>query len=47
VQVKHKFIYIVGLALAGVVAGAGMAQAQVTNADVGVNPTFEQTGRPR
>jgi len=44
VQVKHKFIYIVGLALAGVVAGAGMAQAQVTNADVGVNPTFEQTG---
>lgn len=43
-QVKHKFTYVVGLALAGVVAGAGMAQAQVKNADVGVNPTFEQTG---
>jgi hypothetical protein len=43
-QVKRKFIHIVGLALTGVVAVAGTAQAQVTDADVGVNPTFEQTG---
>ncbi len=32
-----------GLALAGVVAGAGLARAQVMNADVGVNPTYEET----
>ena len=32
-----------GLAAAGLVADAGVAQAQVTNADVGINPTYEQT----
>jgi hypothetical protein len=39
-----QFIRTIGLAVAGFVAGAGVAHAQVTEADVGVNPTFEQTG---
>jgi hypothetical protein len=30
--------------VAGLVAGAGVAQAQLTSADVGVNPTFVQSG---
>jgi PEP-CTERM motif len=33
-----------GFGAAGVFAAAGAAQAQLTSADVGVNPTFEQTG---
>jgi hypothetical protein len=41
-RLRQKFIHIVGLALAGVVAAAGNAQAQVKNADVGVNRTYEQ-----
>ena len=32
-----------GLAAAGLVVDAGVAQAQVTSADVGINPTYEQT----
>jgi hypothetical protein len=39
-----QFIYAVGLAVAGLVVGAGTAYAQLTSPDVGVNPTFEQTG---
>lgn len=38
-----RFMHAVGLAAAGLVAGAGVAHAQLTQADVGVNPTFEQT----
>jgi hypothetical protein len=38
-----QFIRAIGLAVAGCVALGG-ANAQVTEADVGVNPTFEQTG---
>jgi hypothetical protein len=38
-----QFIRAIGLAVAGCVAVGG-ANAQVTEADVGVNPTFEQTG---
>jgi hypothetical protein len=43
-QTTRRFIHIVGLAVAGLVGGAGVAQAQLVSADVGVNPTFEQTG---
>lgn len=32
------------VAVAGLVAAAGVAQAQLVNADVGINPTYEQTG---
>ncbi len=38
-----QFIRAIGLAVAGCVTVGG-ANAQVTEADVGVNPTFEQTG---
>lgn len=38
-----KSFCVAGLAAAGL-AAAGAAQAQVTNADVGINPTYEQTG---
>jgi PEP-CTERM motif len=40
--VKSAF-YIAGLAIAGLVVVAGSAQAQLMEADIGVNPTFEQT----
>jgi hypothetical protein len=40
----RRSVYSLGLAAAGLVAAAGVTQAQVTSADVGVNPTFEQTG---
>ena len=43
-QTAKSSLYIVGLAVAGFVAAAGGAHAQLTSADVGVNPTFEQTG---
>jgi hypothetical protein len=46
-QMNRGLIHAIGLAVAGLVAGADMAQAQVTDADVGVNPTFEQTGATR
>jgi PEP-CTERM motif len=36
-------VHAIGLAVAGLVAGAGAAHAQLMQADVGVNPTFEQT----
>jgi PEP-CTERM motif len=39
-----QLIHAIGLAAAGLIATAGLARAQVTEADVGVNPTFEQTG---
>jgi hypothetical protein len=39
-----QFVHAIGLAVAGLVAGAGVAQAQLTSADVGVNPTFVQSG---
>ena len=32
------------MAVAGLVAAAGVAQAQLVNADVGINPTYQQTG---
>jgi hypothetical protein len=32
----------IGVAVAGLVAAAGVAQAQIKNADVGINPIFEQ-----
>jgi hypothetical protein len=34
----------IGVAVAGLVAAAGVAQAQIKNADVGINPTYQQTG---
>jgi hypothetical protein len=42
-QGVQSAIYIAGLAVAGLLVGAGGAQAQLTEADIGVNPTFEQT----
>ena len=42
-QTSRRVIHAIGLAVAGLVAGAGVARAQVTEADVGVNKTFEQT----
>jgi hypothetical protein len=39
-----QFIGAIGWAVAGFVAAVGGAHAQVTEADVGINPTFEQTG---
>jgi hypothetical protein len=42
-RISHRLINTIGLAAAGLVAVAGVAQAQVTSADVGINPTFEQT----
>jgi hypothetical protein len=41
---RNRFIHATGLAVAGLVATAGLASAQLTEADVGLNPTFEQTG---
>jgi hypothetical protein len=43
-QRNRGLIHAIGLAVAGLVAGAGAAQAQLVKADVGVDPTFEQTG---
>ena len=39
----RKYIYVLGLAAAGFVAAVGVAEAQVINADVGVNPTYQET----
>jgi hypothetical protein len=41
---RKQFVHAIGLAVAGLIAGDGAAHAQLTQADVGVNPTFEQTG---
>jgi PEP-CTERM motif len=43
-RTMRRSVYSLGLAAAGLVAAAGASQAQVVNADVGINPTFEQTG---
>jgi hypothetical protein len=43
-QTIQRFTHIVGLAVAGLVAASGLAQAQLTNADVGLDETNTQTG---
>jgi hypothetical protein len=43
-RTMRRSVYSLSLAAAGLVAAAGIAQAQLTKADVGVNPTFSQTG---
>ena len=43
-RISHNFMNWIGVAVAGLVAAAGVAQAQIVNADVGINPTYEQTG---
>jgi hypothetical protein len=43
-QTTQRFIHIVGLAVAGLVAASGLAHAQLTNADVGLDETNTQTG---
>ena len=43
-RIAREQIGIIGLSLLGLLATAGAASAQVKNADVGVNPTYEQTG---
>jgi len=40
---ESRIYCTIGLALAGLVAGAGAAQAQLVKADVGIDPTFQQT----
>jgi hypothetical protein len=42
-QTTGKSSSILGLAVVGLFAAAGGAEAQIVNADVGVNPTYEQT----
>jgi hypothetical protein len=44
VMLEKPLIRAIGLAVASFVAALGGANAQVTVADVGVNPTFDQTG---
>jgi hypothetical protein len=39
----RTLIPLLGFAAAGFVVAVGAAQAQITSADVGVNPTYEQT----
>jgi len=46
-RIAREQIGIIGLSLLGLLATAGAASAQVKNADVGVNPTYEQTGPVR
>jgi PEP-CTERM motif len=43
-RISHGFMNRIVVAVAGLVAAAGVAQAQLVNADVGINPTYEQTG---
>ncbi len=43
-RISHGFMNRIVVAVAGLVAVAGVAQAQVVKADVGINPTYEQTG---
>jgi hypothetical protein len=40
---NRGLIHAIGLAVAGLIAGAGAAQAQFVKADVGIDPTFAQT----
>jgi hypothetical protein len=42
-RTTRNLIRILGIAAVGAIATAGAAKAQVMNADVGVNPTYEQT----
>jgi hypothetical protein len=39
-----QFVRATGLAVVGLIVTAGLVRAQVTGADVGLNPTYEQTG---
>jgi PEP-CTERM motif len=41
---SHRLVNAIGFAAAGLIVVAGAAHARLTTADVGVNPTFEQTG---
>ena len=43
-RISYRITNWIGVAVAGLVAAAGVAQAQLVNADVGINPTYEQTG---
>ena len=44
-RISHvTFMNWIVVAVAGLVAAVGVAQAQLVNADVGINPTYEQTG---
>ena len=43
-QMNCGLVHAIGLAVAGLIATAGIARAQVTEADVGLNPTYQQTG---
>jgi PEP-CTERM motif len=43
-QMNRGLIHAIWLAVAGLVAAGGAAHAQLLTADVGLNPTFEQTG---
>ena len=43
-RISHRVMNRIVVAVAGLVAAAGVAQAQLVNADVGINPTYEQTG---
>jgi PEP-CTERM motif len=43
-QGNRGLIHAIGLALAGLIAVSGAANAGILNADVGLNPLFEQTG---
>ncbi len=43
-QMNRGLIHAIGLAAAGFIAAGGGAHAGVVSADVGLNPTFEQTG---
>jgi hypothetical protein len=42
-RISHRFMNRIVVAVAGLVAAAGVAQAQLVNADVGINPTYLQT----
>jgi hypothetical protein len=44
IMLRKQFVRATGLAVAGLTVTAGLARAQVTEADVGLNPTYEQTG---
>ena len=42
-QINRGLIHAIGLAVAALVTAGGAAHAQLMEADIGVNPTFEQT----
>jgi hypothetical protein len=44
VQINRGLTHAIGLAVAGLATAGGAAHAQLLTADVGLNPTFEQTG---